>query len=69
MTIGENVTNICESAFYGCSSLASITFADTRGWYEKIMSTESEIDVTNAAVNATYFKSNSYLDYYTYFKR
>ena len=66
ITIPEGVTSIGNHAFYRCSSLTSVTFKNTSGWYVSRSSSATsgtDVDVTNAAQNATYLKS-TYRDYY-----
>ncbi len=72
VTISEGIVAIGNQAFYGCSSLTSITFADTATWYYVADSLNwsnknggTEIDVTLASTNSTYFTS-TYKDYYWY---
>ena len=64
----DNVT-VMSNLFYGCTSLTSVTFENTTGWF--IASSESaisgtNIDVTNASANATNLV-NTY--YYRYWKK
>ncbi|MCD7729643.1 MAG: leucine-rich repeat domain-containing protein, partial [Clostridia bacterium] len=50
----ENITAISAYAFYGCTSLTSVTFADTSGWYittSLMGSIKIYVDVTDAAKN------------------
>ncbi len=70
--IPESVTSIGSYAFSDCTSLTSITFADTSTWYRttnytdwEIKKNGTEIDLTDAATNAVYFK-RTYLGNYWY---
>ena len=71
VTIPDSVTSIGESAFNGCRSLTSVTFADTSTWYYTSSSDYSdytgrtEIDVTDTVTNATNLK-DTYYDKYWY---
>ncbi len=72
VTIPDSVTSIGNDAFTYCDSLTSITFSDTSTWYLTSSSSDwerktggTEVDVTDASTNATYFKS-TYNYYYWY---
>ena len=68
VTIGNSVTSIGSYAFSGCTSLTSVTFSDTTTWYRTTSLTYAggtQTDVSDAATNATYFKS-TYASYYWY---
>ena len=70
VTIPDSVTSIGDFAFYNCSGLTSVTFSDTDTWYRtssSLYTGGSQIDVTDAAQNATYFKE-TYYGYYWYKK-
>ena len=61
------MTSIDAEAFYDCSSLTSVTFADTNNWYRTSSSDYTdgtEIDVTNTATNAT--NLSKYMREYNY---
>lgn len=60
---GKPITIIGVDAFEGCSGLTSITFKDTTTWYRA--NCETEVDLTDASQNATYF-TDSYYNYYLY---
>ena len=63
IVIPSSVTKIGSYAFSTCGKLTSITFDDVSTWYygtssnQSSMSGGTEIDVTDASANATYFKS------------
>ena len=71
ITIPANVTKISRYVFSNCTNLTSITFEDTSTWYygtsdnQNSMSGGTQISLTNAGTNATYFKS-TYYDKYWY---
>ncbi|HAC32270.1 MAG TPA: hypothetical protein DCF70_06550 [Treponema sp.] len=71
-TIPDSVTSIYDYAFYGCTSLFSVTFTDTTTWYRTDSRTDwnnktngTLTDVSDAATNAIYFK-DTYYNYYWY---
>ncbi|MDE6245627.1 MAG: leucine-rich repeat protein [Treponemataceae bacterium] len=61
--IGKRVLKISNSlgyrSFFGCSSLTSVQFEDTEGWYYVDSSNRIYIDVTDATINASKLKSES----------
>ena len=64
--------SVCESigiyAFYNCTSLTSVTFGNTSGWYvtkTQGATSGTDVDVTNVENNATRLK-NTYYQYYWY---
>ena len=64
ITIPSSVTSIGKFAFYGCTGLTSVTFANTSGWYRTSTATgDTAIDVTDPATNATNLRS-TYSGYY-----
>lgn len=57
IVIPSNVKEIGGGALSGCSSLTSVTFENTSGWYVKYTDgTITEVDVSNPTENATLFK-------------
>ena len=61
ITIPDSVTKIDSYAFYGCDSLTSVTFKDTDGWcYSSYDTGNVDINVTDAAQNATYLTDTYY---------
>ena len=69
IVIPASVTKIGRFAFQICTNLTSITFEDTTStWYytsDYNYTNGTEIDVSDASANATYFKS-TYVDKYWY---
>ncbi|MBO5092657.1 MAG: leucine-rich repeat protein, partial [Clostridia bacterium] len=68
LVIPNTVTKINAYAFYNCTSLTSVTFENTSGWYvtkTQGATSGTNVDVTSATTNATNLKSN-YVDYYWY---
>ena len=66
--IPGSVTGIESCAFYGCTSLSSITFSDASNWYRSQWSGKSggtKTDVTNATANVGYF-TDTYKSYNWY---
>ena len=63
IVIPASVTKIGRYAFQICTNLTSITFEDTSTWYygtssnQSSMSGGTQLAVTDASANATYFKS------------
>ncbi len=67
VTIGNSVTSIGNYAFRDCSKLTSLIFKDPTTWYRTNSYTNwnnktggTETDVSDAATNATYFKTSNY---------
>ena len=58
--IPESVTEISEWAFADCSSLTSLTFKATDGWYYTKDFTGEAVDVTDAQYNAKQVQRNGY---------
>ncbi len=70
LVIPDTVTEIKPYAFYKCTSLTSVTFENTNGWYvtkTQGATSGTNVDVTNAATNVTNLKS-TYNYYYWYRK-
>ncbi len=68
LVIPDSVTNIGKYAFYGCTGLTSVTFADADGWYVSTSpsaTSGTNLTLTDTAQNATYLTS-TYYDYYWY---
>ena len=67
VTIGSGVVMIGAYAFSGCTALTSITFSDTTTWYRTTSSSYdggTQMNVSNATTNATYFKDTYVNDYW-----
>ena len=64
--IPDSVTIIGYAAFLNCTLLTSITFSDTTTWYRSISGyyNGTQTDVSDAATNATYFKTLYYYEWY-----
>lgn len=66
LVIPDSVTSIGNYAFSNCSSLTSVKFENTSGWYVSKDSTATSgtsVSVTDTAKNATYLTS-TYYNYY-----
>lgn len=69
ISIGENVASIGSEAFYGCTELRNVTFANTTGWWystSAAATSGTEISsaiLTNSGTAATCLKT-TYCDYY-----
>ena len=69
LVIPDSVTSIGKYAFYNCSNLTSVTFANTSRWYRtntQGASSGTNMTVTNPSTNATNLRT--YYDYYWYRK-
>ena len=78
VTIPDSVTEIGLYAFINCNSLASVTFANTSGWYRTTtkggdVSTGTAVDVSDPATNVRMLRYNDestggigYAGYYWY---
>lgn len=68
VTLGSGLTSISSGAFSDCSALESVTFAAEDGWQVSAranMSNARQIDVSDAAQNAQWLKTNgAYTGYY-----
>ena len=71
ITIPDSVMSIGSSAFEGCTELTNITFTDTSSWYQIADSLAwsnatggTEMLLTDASTNATYFKTTYYRHYW-----
>ena len=68
VTLGSGLTSISSGAFSDCTALESVTFAAKDGWQVSTranMSNARQIDVSDAAQNAQWLKTNgAYTGYY-----